>query len=234
MRMQFRDRTEAGDLLAQQLSPYANRSDVSVLGLPRGGVPVAARVANKLKLPLDVFVVRKLGLPGHRELAMGAIASGGIRVLNHEVVDSLRVPNQVIDSVAEQEQQELERRVRVYRGDLPAPNVEGRTVIIVDDGVATGSTMIAAIAALRQLQAGRIVVAAPTMARSTYELLCRTADEVVAVILPEEFYGVGQWYDDFSQTTDEEVRALLDQARGDMSPSSGSDEESDRRHLAGR
>jgi putative phosphoribosyl transferase len=220
MRTRFRDRIEAGELLAEQLTGYANRPDVLVLGLPRGGVPVAFCVAKKLNAPFDVFVVRKLGLPGHPELAMGAIASGGVRVLNGEVVDSLRVPDQVIDAVAEQEQRELERRERAYRGDRPVPAVDGRTVIIVDDGVATGSTMVAAIAALRQLGAGRTVVAAPTIARSTYDYLRKSADAVVAVIVPEEFYGVGQWYEDFSQTTDDEVRELLAQVRSGAQPAS--------------
>ena len=161
---------------------------------------------------LDVFVVRKLGLPGRRELAMGAIATGGVRVLNSELVEAFHIPGDVIDAVAADEQRELERRERAYRDDLPAPEVEGKTVIVVDDGIATGSTMLAAVAALRRLQAGRIVVAAPTIARSTYHQIRAAADDVVAVIAPEEFYGVGQWYEDFSQTTDEEVRDLLKQA----------------------
>ena len=209
MRTQFRDRTEAGELLAEQLTSYANKPNVIVLALPRGGVPVGAQVARKLNVPLDVFVVRKLGLPGHPELAMGAIATGGVRVLNGDVINSLRVPDEVINAVTAEEYQELQRRERSYRDDLPPPEVEGKTVIIVDDGIATGSTMFAAIAALRQLNASRIVVATPTIARSTYDYLRKHADEVVAVIVPEEFYGVGQWYEDFSQTTDEEVHELL-------------------------
>ena len=212
MRTQFRDRHEAGRLLAKKLSGYANRTDILVLGLPRGGVPVAAQVARSLRAVLDVFVVRKLGLPGRRELAMGAIATGGVRVLNSELVEAFHIPGDVIDAVAADEQRELERRERAYRDDLPAPDVEGKTVIVVDDGIATGSTMLAAVAALRQLKAGRIVVAAPTIARSTYHQIRGAADDVVAVIAPEEFYGVGQWYEDFSQTTDEEVRDLLKQA----------------------
>jgi predicted phosphoribosyltransferase len=205
----FRNRTEAGELLADELASYANNPDVIVLALPRGGVPVGAQVAKKLNVPLDVFVVRKLGLPGHPELAMGAIAIGGVRVINRDVVDGLQIPELVIDAVAAQEQEELARRRHAYRGDLPAPEVSGKTVIIVDDGVATGSTMFVAIAALRQLNASRIIVATPTIARSTYDYLRKYADEIVAVIVPEEFYGVGQWYEDFSQTTDEEVRQLL-------------------------
>jgi predicted phosphoribosyltransferase len=209
VRTQFHDRDEAGRLLAENLSAYANRPDVIVLALPRGGVPVAAQVARELNAPLDVFVVRKLGLPGQPELAMGAIATGGIRVLNAEVVDSLQVPAEVIEAVTSNERDELKRRERVYRNDLPAPEVRGRTVILVDDGIATGSTMLAAIAALRQLEAARIVVAAPTIASTTLQQISDAADEVAAVMVPEEFYGVGQSYENFSQTTDEEVRELL-------------------------
>lgn len=209
MRTQFRDRTEAGELLAEQLTAYANQPDVIVLALPRGGVPVGAPVATKLHVPLDVFVVRKLGLPGHPELAMGAIATGGVRVFNGDVVNAFRIPDEVINAVTAKEFQELQRRERSYRGDLPPPEVEGKTVIIVDDGVATGSTMLAAISALRQLNARRVVVAAPTIARTTCDYLRENCDEVVAVIVPQEFYGVGQWYQDFSQTTDEEVHRLL-------------------------
>ncbi len=212
MRTQFRDRDEAGHLLADSLSAYANRPDVLVLGLPRGGVPVAAQVASRLNAPLDVFVVRKLGLPGHSELAMGAIATGGVRVINTGLVGSLRIPGDVIDAVTAHERRELERRERLYRDDLPPPGVRGKTVILVDDGIATGSTMLAAIKALRQLGAGRIVVAAPTIARATLPQIREEADDVAAVIAPEDFQGVGQWYEDFSQTTDEEVRDLLAQA----------------------
>jgi putative phosphoribosyl transferase len=211
MKTQFYNRYEADEFLAEQLSAYANKPNVLVLALPRGGVPVAAQVARRLNAPLDVLVVRKLGLPDHPELAMGAIATGGVRVENRDVIDALRIPSIVIDAVAAQEQEELVRRERAYRDDLPPPKVEGKTVIIVDDGIATGSTIVAAVAALRQLRASRIVAAAPTIARSTYDYLRRVADQVVAVIAPEEFDGVGQWYEDFSQTTDEEVRALLGQ-----------------------
>jgi putative phosphoribosyl transferase len=207
--MYFRDRHHAGELLADVLSAYANRTDTIVLALPRGGVPVAAEVARRLNLPLDVFVVRKLGLPGHPELAMGAIASGGVRVLNAEVVDALRVPESVLDEVTASEQQELERREHAYRDDRPPPELHGTTAILVDDGVATGSTMSAAIAALRQMDAGRIVVATPTIAQSTYTEMRRLADDIAAVIVPEDFYGVGQWYNEFTQTTDDEVRHIL-------------------------
>ena len=209
MNARFRDRHQAGELLAEKLAVYIGQPDLIVLALPRGGVPVGVEVAKKLHAPLDLFVVRKLGLPEHPELAMGAIASGGVRVLNREVVHTLRIPDEVINAVATRELQELTRRERSYRGDLPPPNVAGKTVIIVDDGIATGSTMMAAISALRQLEVGRVVVATPTVARATYLLLRESADDVVAVIVPDTFYGVGQWYEDFSQTSDEEVHRLL-------------------------
>ena len=209
MTTRFRNRTEAGEVLAGRLGTYSDFPDVVVLALPRGGVPVAAQVADRLNLPLDVFVVRKLGLPGHAELAMGAIASGGVRVLNSEVLHALRVPPDVIEQVAENEGRELERREMEYREGRPPPDVQGRTVILVDDGIATGSSMAAAIAALRKLEAGRIIVATPTIASSTFNELARAADDIVAVIVADDFFGVGQWYDDFRQTTDEEVRELL-------------------------
>jgi putative phosphoribosyl transferase len=210
--MLYRDRTEAGRLLAAELSRYAHRPDVLVLGLPRGGVPVAYEVAQALEAPLDVFVVRKLGLPGQEELAVGAIASGGARVLNEEVVRALEISNEVIDSIATQEQAELERRERVYRGDRPWPEVRGRVVILVDDGLATGSTMRAAVAALRHQQPARIVVAVPVAAPETCEEFRAIADEIVCLDTPEPFYAVGLWYRDFGQTTDEQVRSVLDQA----------------------
>ena len=212
MKTQFFDRTEAGQFLAEQLSAYADREDVIVLALPRGGVPVAAEVAKRLNASLDVFVVRKLGLPGHPELAMGAIASGGVRVFNGEVVNALRIPDEVIDAVSADELIELQRREKAYRADRPPLNVEGKTVIVVDDGIATGSTMLAAVSALRQLNATRIVVAAPVIAASTHREMQRATDEVTTVMIPERFCAVGQWYEDFSQTTDEEVRDLLAQA----------------------
>ena len=212
MKTQFVNRTEAGKFLAENLSAYIDRDDVLILALPRGGVPVAAEVAKRLNVPLDVFVVRKLGVPDHPELAMGAIASGGVRVVNRDVVEALRIPDLVIDAVAAQEQEELARRERAYRDDLPPPNVRGKTAILVDDGIATGSTMLAAVAAVRQLEAARIVVAAPVIAGLTYYQMRRAGDDVAAVIVPEKFYGVGQWYENFSQTTDKEVRQLLAQA----------------------
>jgi putative phosphoribosyl transferase len=212
MKTQFFNRTEAGQFLAENLNNYVNRDDVLVLALPRGGVPVAAEVAKRLNVPLDVFVVRKLGLPEHPELAMGAIASGGVRVFNGDVVNALRIPDEVIDAVSAEELIELQRREKTYRAGRPPLDVEGKTVIVVDDGVATGSTMLAAVSALRQLNAARIVVAAPVIAASTSSDIQRAADDVVAVIVPEHFYAVGQWYEDFAQTTDEEVRELLTQA----------------------
>jgi len=210
----FRDRREAGRLLAAKLSGYANRPDVVVLALPRGGVPVAAEVARALGAPLDVFVVRKLGVPGHEEFAFGAIATGGVRVLNEEVVRALQIPDRVIDAVAAREQEELARRERVYRGDRPPLDVRGRTVILVDDGLATGATMQAAIRALRQQQPARIVVAVPTASLETCDELKRVVDEVICATTPDPFYAVGLWYEDFSQTTDEEVRELLARSTG--------------------
>jgi erythromycin esterase-like protein/predicted phosphoribosyltransferase len=205
----FRDRKEAGRLLAKKLSAYANRPDVVVLALPRGGVPVGYEVARALHVPVDVFVVRKLGLPGHEELAMGAIASGGVRVLNEQVVKHLRIPDYVIEAAAAAEQLELERRERLYRGGRPPPDVRGRTVILVDDGLATGATMLAAVQALRQQQPQQIVVAVPAASRETCEQLKAEVDEVICDITPEPFQAVGAWYEDFSQTTDAEVRDLL-------------------------
>jgi len=208
----FKDRRDAGKQLAQELSAYAGRSDVIVLALPRGGVPVAYEVARALNAPLDIFIVRKLGLPGHEELAIGAIASGGIRVLNHDIVQGLKIPQTMIDTVTRQELHELERRERAYRGDRPPPDIRGRTVILIDDGLATGASMRAAVAALRAQNPARIVVAVPTAAPETCAAFESEVDEVICAMTPEPFYGVGRWYEDFSQTTDEEVRALLEQA----------------------
>jgi putative phosphoribosyl transferase len=216
--MRFRDRTEAGRLLAGELTKYANRPDVIVLALPRGGVPVAYEVARALNAPLDVFLVRKLGLPEREELAMGAIASGGVRVLNEEVVRVLRVPDEVIEAVAAEEGEELRRRERLYRGDRPPPKVRGRTVILVDDGLATGSTMRAAVAALRQQHPARVVVAVPVGAPDTCAEFQEEADEVICARAPDPFYAVGLWYADFSQTTDEEVHDLLRRAAEMHSP----------------
>jgi putative phosphoribosyl transferase len=218
MKTQFRDRVEAGEFLAKKLVKYANRSDVIVLALPRGGVPVASVVARRLHAPLDVLIVRKLGVPGHEELAMGAIATGGVRTFNRHILGSLQISNDVVEAVVAREERELERREKTYRDGRPAPGVKGRTVILVDDGIATGSTMRAAIGVLRSQHAGRIVVATPTIAASTCREMGDEADEVVAVLSPAEFYGVGQWYEDFSQTTDDEVRALLASAAQPCAP----------------
>jgi predicted phosphoribosyltransferase len=214
----FSDRREAGRQLAKALAAYANRPDVLVLALPRGGVPVAYEVARALHAPLDVFLVRKLGLPGHEELAMGAIASGGVRVLNRDVVDRLQIPDELIDAVTRRELEDLERRARAYRGDRPFPDVRGKTLILVDDGLATGSTMRAAAEALRQLGPARLVVAVPAGSPETCDEFRDEVDEVVCAITPEPFYAVGLWYDDFSQTTDDEVRALLAAAQQEEEP----------------
>jgi putative phosphoribosyl transferase len=208
----FRNRTEAGQILGRSLQDYRDRPDVLVLGLPRGGVPVAYEVTRELNAPLDVFIVRKLGVPGHEELGMGAIATGGVRILHEGIVRELGITREVIDRVSQQEQQELERRERLYRGNRPAPTIEGRTVIIVDDGLATGSTMKAAVEAVRQQNPARLIVAVPTAPVETCEQLRRNADEVVCAITPEPFFAVGGSYADFSQTTDEEVRDLIERA----------------------
>jgi len=210
MKMIFRDRRDAGRYLAGKLKKYAGRPDVLVLALPRGGVPVAYEVARALHVPLDIFLVRKLGVPGHEELAMGAIASGGVRVLNEQVVRGLDVPNDVIEAVSAAEEQELARRERLYRGDRPAPDVRDQTIILIDDGLATGSTMRAALAALRQRGPARIVMAVPVGAAETCAEFRDEADEAICARTPEPFYAVGAWYADFSQTTDEEVREFLE------------------------
>jgi putative phosphoribosyl transferase len=221
MSKRFRDRAEAGRILAEKLKTYVNRPDVVVLALPRGGVPVAFEVARKLNAPLDVFLVRKLGVPGQAELAMGAIASGGVRVLNKDVVDYLRIPEEIIDAVAAKEQKELDRRERAYRGYAGAPDVRGRAVILVDDGLATGSTMRAAVTALREQQPARITVAVPVAARATCDEFRSEVDEIVCAVTPEPFRAVGHWYEDFAQTTDEEVHDLLALAVREQSAASG-------------
>lgn len=210
--MRFSDRFDAGRQVAQRLSKYRNRKDVVVLALPRGGVPVAYEVARELQAPVDVFLVRKLGVPFQPELAMGAIASGGIRVLNEELIAELQIPRDIIDEVANRELMELERRDRLYRGDQPAPVLKNRIIIVVDDGLATGSTMEAAIEALRVHEPARIVVAAPVGAAETCARLARLADEVVCGETPRPFNAVGLWYVRFDQTTDEEVIDLLHRA----------------------
>jgi len=207
--MRFHDRIDAGRRLAERLDHFARQPDVVVLGLPRGGIPVANEVATRLGTPLDVFLVRKLGVPGHPELAMGAIAEGGVEVLSRDLIRELGVPDALVERVAVRERQELERRDALYRGGRHAVPVRDRTVILVDDGLATGSTMQAAILSLRQRGPKRIIVAVPVGAKETCQSLARTADEIVCVATPEPFNAVGLWYEDFSQTSDEEVRRLL-------------------------
>lgn len=215
--MQFRDRFEGGRLLARKLAAYADRPDTTVLALPRGGVPVGYEISRELNLPLDVFLVRKLGVPGHEELAMGAIASGGVRILNEQVVHFIGISAKELDWVTAEEQLELERREKLYRGGQELVNVRGRTVIVVDDGLATGSTMRAAVTALRLQDPARIIVAAPVAARQTCDSFQMNGDSTcVCVMTPEPFDGVGRWYQDFSQTTDEEVRSLLDRAKREL------------------
>jgi len=209
----FKDRIEAGRFLAEKLTNYTDRRDAIVLGLPRGGIPVAYEVAQKLHAPLDVFTVRKLGVPGHEELAMGAIASGGVRVLNHDVLSYIKIPDEEIDRVAADELRELERRERLYRGARPPLDVRDRIVIVVDDGLATGSTMRAAVKALRQKRPKQIVVAAPVGARETCDSFGDEVDVLcVCALTPEPFRAVGLWYADFEQTSDDEVRNLLARA----------------------
>ena len=208
----FKDRRDAGKKLAQKLSAYAGRPETLVLALPRGGVPVAYEVAQALSAPLDVFIVRKLGLPGREELAMGAVASGGARVLNGDIIRMLSIPEEVINFVAKRELQELQRREELYRGNRPTPEVRERTILLIDDGLATGASMRAAIAGLRAQHPARIVVAVPAAAPDVCEAFRSEVDEIVCAITPEPFYGVGRWYEDFSQVTDEEVRMLLEEA----------------------
>ena len=205
----FRNRAEAGRALAAQLVGYAGRDDVLVLGLPRGGVPVAAEVARALGAPLDVFLVRKLGVPGREELAFGAIASGGARVLNRDVVATLGIDAEAVEEVVARERTELERRAAAYRGTAEPPDVRGRVVILVDDGLATGASMRAAVEAVRGLGPARVVVAVPVAAPQTCEELAPAVDEIVCLLTPEPFFAVGMWYADFSETTDDQVRALL-------------------------
>lgn len=215
----FDDRRDGGRRLAEKLSHYRERDDVVVLGLPRGGVPVAFEVASALHAPLDVFVVRKLGVPGHEELAMGAIASGGVRVLNDDVVSAAAIDAQTIEDVAEHEKRELERREWLYRGDSEPTEVSGKVVIVVDDGLATGATMRAAVEALRERDADSIAVSVPAASPRTCAELQELVDEIVCAITPQPFSAVGRWYRDFAPTTHEEVRALLERARSEAAAS---------------
>lgn len=208
----FRDRLHAGAMLAPLLAAYAERPDVVVLGLARGGVVVASAVAAALDVPLDVFLVRKLGVPGHEELAMGAIASGGVRILNSDIVRSLGITDEAIEAVARREQQELERRESLYRGQRPSVDLRGKTVVLVDDGLATGASMRAAVTAVNARQPSRVVVAVPTASPEARAVIERMVDEIVCATTPDPFWGVGAWYDDFSQTGDDEVRRLLSEA----------------------
>jgi predicted phosphoribosyltransferase len=207
--MLFKDRLDAGRQLATRLSKYANRTDVLVLALPRGGVPVASEVAGQLHVPFDVFLVRKLGVPAHPELAMGAIAEGGVEVLSDELIREIGIPKSLVQQVAVREKMELDRRDAMYRRGRARPEVRGHTVIVVDDGLATGSSMQAAVIALRRLEPARIVVAVPVGAKETCERLAQLADDVVCAMTPEPFQAVGLWYQQFAQTTDDEVRLLL-------------------------
>lgn len=209
MRLPLQNRDTAGRQLAGELRHLAHRDDVIVLGLPRGGVPVAAQVAHALGAPLDVLVVRKLGVPGQEELAMGAIASGGVRVLNRDVVRHLGVTAETMEAAAERELREVQRRERAYRGERPRPDLQGRCVVLVDDGLATGSTMEAAVQAVRKLNPARVVIAVPVSPPDAVERLRREADEVICLATPEPFFSIGQWYADFHQVSDDEVRALL-------------------------
>lgn len=212
----FKDRVHAGQVLAADLEEYAGRDDVIVLGLPRGGVPVAFEVARTLETPMDIFLVRKLGVPGHAELAMGAVASGGIRFVDEALTTELGISEDAIARTAAEEQEELQRRERAYRGSRGEPRVAGRTVLLVDDGLATGSSMQAAILALSAQEPGRVVVAVPVGARAVCDAFRETVDAVICSRTPDPFRAVGMWYDDFSQTTDEEVRALLERAQREL------------------
>jgi putative phosphoribosyl transferase len=216
MAARYRNRTDAGRRLAAQLREYADRPDAMVLALPRGGVPVAYEVARALHLPLDVFIVRKLGLPSHPELAMGAIASGGIRVIDQAALRRFGVTDEQLAAVAAAEERELERRERQYRGGLPSPDVTGKTLILIDDGLATGATMAAAAAALKAQHPAKLVVAVPVAAPETCDAFREIVDDIVCGATPEPFYAVGLWYEDFSQTSDDEVHDLLARAAREL------------------
>lgn len=212
----FLDRHDAGRQLARKLSKYADQENVILLALPRGGVPVACEIAQIIKAPMDLLIVRKLGMPGEEELAIGAIASGGIRILNEDIIDILGINQMTVDRVTEQETAELQRREQQYRGGRPTPDLRDRKVILVDDGLATGATMLAAIRSVRTQHPAQVIVAIPTASTQAVYLLRQEVDEVLYVMTPEPFEGVGRWYEDFAQTTDDEVRALLKAAEGDQ------------------
>lgn len=209
----YQDRYAAGKILAEQLKPYAKNPNVIVLALPRGGVPIAYEIANTLSLPLDIFIVRKLGVPGHEELAMGAIAAGGTAVFNDDVIHDLHISKQAIEQVAEEELQELKRREKKYRDNRPFPNITGKTVILVDDGIATGATMRAAIQALRQLNPASIIMAIPVAEITTYEKMATLVDKIICPLKPKFFNAVGSWYETFNQTSDEEVLELMNKIK---------------------
>ncbi|HHF7347340.1 TPA: phosphoribosyltransferase [Legionella feeleii] len=209
----FSDRYEAGKVIATQLKDYANKPDVIVLALPRGGVPVGYEIAKALALPLDVFIVRKLGVPGHEELAMGAIATGGTTIFNEEIIDDLHISQSAIELILQSEREELKRREMRYRDNMPPPNLQGKTVILVDDGIATGATMRAAIKAILQHKPASIILAVPVIALSTYNEMSALVDKIIYSMKPLNFYAVGLWYDDFSQTTDSEVSDLLKESK---------------------
>ena len=211
--IRFHNRRDAGKKLAEKLTHYAGRPDVLVLALPRGGVPVAYEVCRRLNVPMDIFIVRKLGLPGREELAIGAIATGEVRVLNEDVIRMLNIPEEVIRFVSRKELEELKRREQSYRGDRPRPDVLDRTVILIDDGLATGASMRAAVKGLRAQHPARIVIAVPAAAAEICEAFRHEVDEIVCAMTPEPFQGVGRWYEDFSQTTDDEVQALLEESK---------------------
>lgn len=209
----FRDRQEAGKRLAEKIKAETAPLDPIVLALPRGGVPVAFEVAQALQAPLDIFLVRKLGMPGHEELAIGAIASGGVRVLNREIMQQSDLPREIVEEITEREQRELERREHAYRGDRPPPNLYGKTVFLIDDGLATGATMRAAVIALKQQEPARIIVAVPIAAPETCIEFRDVVDEIICAVTPEPFIAIGMWYEEFPQMTDDEVRDYLESAR---------------------
>ena len=214
----FADRAEAGRELAYHLDRFRGRPGLIILGLPRGGIPVAAEVARILHAPLEAFVVRKLGVPGHEELAMGAVASGGLRVLQPDLIAKLRIPPEQVEAVTRAESQEVLRREKLYRGERPFPDLSGETVILVDDGVATGSSMLAALKAIRQRGPATLIAAAPVMSREAFRALAQVADASVAVLVPDDFGAVGAWYDDFRPTYDDEVLTWLAQAHATAPP----------------